>query len=144
MTGFTPPVLPLETPDNEGFFEGARAGELRVQTCLSCGRRRHPPCPVCPWCHSTERAWQAVSGRGRVWSFVVPHPPLLPGFTELAPYNVVVVELDEDPTVRLVGHLVVEAGDAPHAVDIVIGEPVRAVFHHVEDVGFLQWARSTA
>jgi uncharacterized OB-fold protein len=143
MSTFTPPVLPLETEETKGYFEGARVGELRVQTCLGCGRRRHPPCPVCPWCHSPAREWRAVSGRGRVWSFVVPHPPLLPGFTELAPYNVVVVELEEDPTVRLVGNLVPEAGAPPSEVDIVIGEPVRAVFHQVEDVGFLQWARST-
>jgi uncharacterized protein len=144
VSGYTPPVLPLETAGNAGFFDGARAGELRVQTCLACGRRRHPPGPVCPWCHSTEWAWRAVSGRGRVWSFVVPHPPLLPGFTELAPYNVVVVELEEDPTIRIVGNLVEAAGDAPHELVIAIGEPVRAVFHRVEDVGFLQWARSTA
>ncbi len=79
-----------------------------------------------------------------MWSYVVPHPPLLPGFTELAPYNVVVVELDEDATVRIVGNLVTAAGDPPTETDISIGEPVRAVFHHVEDVAFLQWARSTA
>jgi uncharacterized OB-fold protein len=78
-----------------------------------------------------------------VWSYVVPHPPLLPGFTELAPYNVVVVELDEDPTVRVVGNLVGEVGAPPTETAVTIGEPVRAVFHRVEDVGFLQWARST-
>jgi len=143
VSGYVPPVLPLETDETAGWFEGARAGELRVQTCLSCGRRRHPPCPVCPWCHSRARGWRAVSGLGRVWSFVVPHPPLLPGFTELAPYNVVIVELDEDPTIRMAGNLVTAVGAAPTATDIEIGEPVRAVFHHVEDVGFLQWARST-
>jgi len=144
MTGYVPPVLPLETEEARGFFDGARAGELRIQTCLECGRRRHPPCPVCPWCHSTRSEWRPVSGRGRVWSYIIPHPPLLPGFAELAPYNVVVVELDEDPTIRLVGNLVAEVGAAPVPCDITIGEPVRAVFHRVEDVGFLQWARSTA
>ncbi|HVM67508.1 MAG TPA: OB-fold domain-containing protein [Acidimicrobiales bacterium] len=143
MSDFVPPVLPLETDETAGYFEGARAGELRILTCLACGRRRHPPCPACPWCHSTGREWKAVSGRGRVWSYVVPHPPLLPGFTELAPYNVVVVELDEDPTVRVVGNLVAEVGAAPTETAVTIGEPVRAVFHQVEDVGFLQWARST-
>ena len=142
---FSPPMLPLETPETAGWFEGARQGELRVQVCLDCGRLRHPPCPVCPWCHSTARAWRAVSGRGRIWSYVVPHPPLLPGFSELAPYNVILVELDDDPTIRLSGQLVAEAGDAPNTVDpatIVIGEPVRAVFPLVEDVGFLQWVRT--
>ena len=135
-------MLPLESPDTAGYFEGGRLGELRVQACLACGRLRHPPCPVCPWCHATQREWRAVSGRGRIWSFIVPHPPLLPGFTELAPYNVVLVELDEDPTIRITGQLVERVGASPSTLDpatIVIGAPVRAVFHLVEDVGFLQW-----
>jgi len=139
-------MLPLETPDTAGWFEGARRGELRIQACLACGRLRHPPGPRCPWCHSAGQEWRTVSGEGRVWSFVVPHPPLLPGFSELAPYNVVIVELVEDPTIRVTGQLVARAGDAPGDLDpstIVIGEPVRAVFLPVEDVGFLQWQRAT-
>ncbi len=135
-------MLPLETPETAGWFEGGRLGELRVQACGACGRMRHPPGPVCPWCHSTSRAWRAVSGRGRIWSYVVPHPPLLPGFTELAPYNVVIVELDEDPTIRITGQLVHAAGEPPNTIDpstIAIGAPVRAVFFLVEDVAFPQW-----
>jgi len=140
-------MLPLETPETAGWFEGARRGELRVQACVVCGRLRHPPCVRCPWCHSAGPEWRAVSGEGRVWSFVVPHPPLLPGFTELAPYNVVMVELVEDPTVRLAGQLVARAGDRPGDLDpstIVIGEAVRAVWIPVEDLAFLQWERVTA
>ena len=143
---FLPPMLPLETSPTAGHFEGARLGELRVQVCCSCARFRHPPGPRCPWCHSPDRAWRAVSGRGRIWSFIVPHPPLLPGFTDLTPYNVVLVELEEDPTVRLTGNLVRVAGGLPNEIDpatIVIGEPVRAVFHQVDDVGFLQWVHAS-
>jgi hypothetical protein len=71
-----------------------------------------------------------------IWSYVVPHPPLLPAFAEQAPYNVIVVELDDDPgdgapPIRLVGNLV-ESADGPiGAIDpttITIGEPVRVVF----------------
>jgi hypothetical protein len=53
--------------------------------------------------------------------------------------------LDEDATIRVTGQLVERVGDAPSGIDpdtIVIGEPVRAVFHRVEDVGFLQWVRA--
>lgn len=142
---FVPPMLPGEEEESSGFFDGARAGELRIQACSSCGRLRHPPRPLCPWCGSNDRHWQVVSGNGVIWSFVVPHPPLLPGFTELAPYNVLMVALEEDPTVRLAGQLVVEVGRPPNEIDpaiIEIGEPVRAVFHPVEDVGFLQWVRA--
>ena len=53
-----------------------------------------------------------MSGNGTIWSFIVPHPPLLPPFDALAPYNVVVVALDEDPTIRMVGNLVASAAGA--------------------------------
>jgi uncharacterized OB-fold protein len=71
-----------------------------------------------------------------VWSFVVPHPPLLPWYAERAPYNVIVVALDEDPRVRLVGNLVPRAGGGIDEVDpatLRIGAPVRVVFERMND-----------
>jgi uncharacterized protein len=141
---FVPPMLPQETGETAGYFEGARRGELRVQACRACGRLRHPPALMCARCQSTEREWRAVSGRGRVWSFVVAHPPLLTGFDDLAPYNVVLVELEEDRTIRVAGQLVREVGGRPDEIDpstITIGEPVRCGFHLVGEIGFLQWLR---
>lgn len=58
---------------------------------------------MCPSCHSFEHEWTPASGRGRIWSWVVVHPPVLPAFADRAPYNVVVVELDEG--VRMIGNL---------------------------------------
>ncbi len=72
-----------------------------------------------------------MSGRGSVWSFVVPHPPLTPAFEPLAPYNVIVVELEEDPGIRMVGNLVPSANGAINQVDsaqIRIGARVEVVF----------------
>jgi uncharacterized OB-fold protein len=77
-----------------------------------------------------------VSGRGTIWSFVVPHPPVLPQFSALAPYNVIVVALAEDPTIRLVGNLVARAGGPINEVDpseIEIGSAVRVVFERIDD-----------
>ena len=75
----------------------------------------------------------------------VPHPPLLPAYTSLAPYNAIVVELDEDPSIRLVGNLVA-AEDAPinsvDAATIEIGEPVRVVFQRVGEVSLPRWVRT--
>ena len=138
--------LPAVTEDSAGFWEGTAAGELRIQRCSSCGRLRFPPRPMCPNCQSLDHEWKAMSGRGHIWSFVVPHPPLLPAFSELAPYNVVVVELDEDPTIRLVGNLVASADGQINDIDphtIAIGEPVKVVFQAAgEDVVLPRWTRA--
>ena len=139
-------ILPdLDDADARPFWEGTAKGELRMQACTDCGRKRMPPRPMCPWCQSLRSEWPAVSGRGRIWSFVVPHPPLLPAWAELAPYNVVIVELDEDPSLRLVGNLVAAEDASINSVDprtIGIGQPVRVVFQRVDDVVLPRWVRA--
>ena len=136
-------LLPAVDEVNEPFWEGARRGELRVQQCAETGRLIFPPRPMSPWSPHTEPTWTRVSGRGAIWSFVVPHPPLLPQFAALAPYNVILVALDEDPTIRLVGNLVAsEDGDIDEVAPatLVIGAEVRVVFAHVaEDLWLPRW-----
>jgi uncharacterized OB-fold protein len=90
--------------------------------------------------------WRLMSGRGVIWSFVVPHPPLLPAYADLSPYNVIVVALDEDPTLRLVGNLVPDRDGGIQEVDtstIEIGTAVRVVFPEVTDgVVLPRWVRA--
>jgi len=128
-------LLPAVDEDGQPFWEGTKLGELRVQACANCGKLRHPPRPMCPKCRSTERTWKTMSGRAKVWSFVVPHPPLLAPYSDLAPYNVIVVELDEEPHIRFVGNLVSGPDgqiDEIDAESIEIGEPVEVVFKRFE------------
>jgi uncharacterized OB-fold protein len=136
-------LLPQVDEYSAPFWEGTSRGELRMQACGSCGRLRFPPRPMCPVCRSTDVEWRTMSGRGAIWSFVVPHPPLLPAYAELAPYNVVVVSLEEDPTLRLVGNLVADETAAINSVDpttIKIGAAVRAVFQPVgEGISLPRW-----
>jgi uncharacterized protein len=142
-TGF---LLPdLREPTAAGFWEGTARGELLVQACGSCGAWRMPPRPMCPVCRSTEVRWEPTSGRGTIWSFCVPHPPLLPAYSALAPYNVIVVAADENPSIRFVGNLLASPDGAINEVDpatIRIGEPVRVVFQPVEDVTLPRWVRA--
>ena len=139
-------LLPdLADPTSAPFWEGCARGELLVQACASCGLRRMPPRPMCPRCRSIEVRWEVTSGRGRVWSFIVPHPPLLPAFAAVAPYNAIIVELEEEPTIRFAGNLVASADGEINEIDpttITIGEPVRVVFHRIEDVSLPRWTRA--
>jgi uncharacterized OB-fold protein len=127
------------------FWAGTARGELLVQACARCGAWRMPPRPMCPACRSVEVTWAPTSGRGRVWSFIVAHPPLLPAYAALAPYNAIVVELDERPAIRFVGNLVASDDGPINEVDpatITIGEPVRVVFAEVDGVHLPRWVRA--
>jgi uncharacterized protein len=141
-TGF---LLPdLDEPTAAEFWAGTARGELLVQACAACGAWRMPPRPMCPVCRSTAVRWEPTSGLGTIWSFVVPHPPLLPAYAALAPYNVIVVALDEEPTIRFVGNLLASPDGAINEVDpatIRIGEPVRVVYQQIEDVTLPRWVR---
>ncbi|MGH1551360.1 Zn-ribbon domain-containing OB-fold protein [Streptomyces sp. L7] len=132
-------LTPVTDTDGAPFWQYARSGELRVQTCADCDEPRFPPRPCCPHCQSFESEWRQVSGRGRVWSYVFPHPPLLPDYAAVAPYNVIVVELVDAPRIRLVGNLVSEAGAALNSLSpgrIRIGARVQVVF---DADGLPQW-----
>jgi uncharacterized protein len=141
----SPFLLPdLDGPDGAPFWAGAARGELLVQTCAACGTRRFPPRPMCPQCRSTDATWDRMSGRATVWSYVVPHPPLLPAYAELAPYNVIVVALDDDPTIRMVGNLVTGPDGDINEIDpttIQIGEQVEVVFTQIGDTTLPRWRR---
>jgi uncharacterized OB-fold protein len=139
-------LLPdLEEPTTAEFWNGCARGELLVQACGSCGARRMPPRPMCPVCRSIDVTWESTSGRGRIWSYIVSHPPLLPAYAQVAPYNAIVVELEEDPSIRFAGNLVASAEGSIGEIDpstIVIGEPVRVVFHQIDDVTLPRWVRA--
>lgn len=138
-------LLPPINEENAPFWEGARNGELRIQRCTETGRLIFPPRVTSPWGRHRAPEWTAVAGTGTIWSFVVPHPPLLPQFGEVAPYNVILVALDADPNVRLVGNLVPEAGAPLNAIDpssIEIGAAVRVVFDVMNaEIHLPRWVR---
>lgn len=139
------PLLPAVDEDGAPFWEYAARGELRIQACArpGCGELRFPPRPCCPRCQCFDSEWRAMSGRGHIWSYVVPHPPLLPAYAAQAPYNAVVVELADAPRIRLVGNVVTGPGAPLNSVDpgkLRIGAPVKAVFCPVTpEVTLVRW-----
>jgi len=139
-------MLPTQSEVSAPFWEMASKGVLVVQKCPDSGRLLFPPRPRSPFGRRAVPEWVSVTGKGTIWSFVVPRPPLTPQFAAVPSYNVIVVALDEDPRVRLVGNLV-EGPDAPiNSVDpatITIGEPVEVVFGKplVEGTTLPRWRR---
>ena len=127
--------LPLPDDDTRPFWEHCRRHELRMQRCGDCGALRFTPRPLCPRCLSGACEWVPVSGRGTIASRVVVHPPVLPAFADRVPYAVVLVELAEDPTLRMVGNVLDAAPD-----EVEIGRPVEVAFEELtEEITLPQW-----
>jgi len=132
---YLPPDRPLARPprprpaithDNAFWFEGARAHELLIQRCTSCGTLRHPPLPACANCGSLEWDTVEASGRGTLYSYVIVHYPQVAAFEYPLPIGL--VELEEGT--RVVANL---GGAEPD--QFVIGMELRAEFvDHGEDL----------
>lgn len=87
---------PEPTPETLPFWEGVRAGELRIQRCRSCERHYFDPRPLCRHCASGDVEWTRVSGQARLVSYIINHRPA-PGFQHYSPV-IAMVQLDEGPT----------------------------------------------
>lgn len=86
--------VPSPTPETQHFWDGTRAGELRIQRCTDCDHAYFPPRPFCPACSSRSVEVVTASGRASLYSYVIHHRDA-PGFT--APYSIAVVQLEEGP-----------------------------------------------
>lgn len=118
-------------PDYEqGFWEGTRNGELRIQQCSDCGLFRHLPTPMCPECSSLDYRWTRVSGRGFIYSYVIVRHPVHQAIAEKeqVPYNICMIELEEQERLRLCSNVLNVAQE-----DIHIGMPVQAAFFPATD-----------
>jgi hypothetical protein len=89
-------TVPVPTPETEPFWAGTLAGELRIQQCNSCGRHYFYPRPFCRYCQSADVVWRAVSGNGRLVSYVINYRPVPPADPS-TPQVIALVELDEGP-----------------------------------------------
>jgi len=84
------------------FLEGLESAELRYQKCATCGAAQRLARYACTTCGATALNWVASSGRGVVFAATVVTRAPSDEFKALAPYGVVLVDLDEGA--RLMGH----------------------------------------
>jgi uncharacterized OB-fold protein len=124
---------PLPDPDSQGFWDATREGRLAISRCQVCGTFQHPPHERCRECGGAV-AFEDVSGRGTIYSFIVVRQALVPA--DQVPYVIAQVELEEQPDVRVVG---VVTGCEPEAVGV--GRSVQVHFGELSRGGFRspQW-----
>jgi uncharacterized OB-fold protein len=126
---------PMVSLDTAFFWEGTKAGELRIQRCPACSTLRHPPGPMCPSCGEEKPDYVVASGRGEIFSYVVHHHPKVPG--KKLPIVIALVELEEG--VRMLGELL----DADPAT-VEIGMPVELALTRIDDELTLPYWRPAA
>jgi uncharacterized OB-fold protein len=120
-------VLPQPTPETQHFWDGTKAGEIRLQRCTDCQAAYFPPRPFCPKCASRNVEVFKASGRGFLYSYVINHRPRPDLGTE--PHSIAVVQLDEGPRMmtNIVGCL-----QTPEALKLDM--PVEATFETFGDI----------
>jgi uncharacterized OB-fold protein len=99
------PPQPLPDADTEPFWRSLADGRLSMCRCRSCGLWLQPPLERCRRC-AGETAFESVAGTGRIHSFITQRRPSVVGYLDGAPYVVALVELDEQPGLRLPARIV--------------------------------------
>jgi len=124
MTQAIPKPLPVTDEDTQPFWDFCKAHELRVQKCTQCGQLHYPPSPICPHCLNMKSEWVKLSGKGKVFSYILVHRRYHPGFSAELPYTVAIIETDEG--IRMLSNVI---GCKPDAVKIDM--PVEVAFEDV-------------
>ncbi len=117
---------PVPAPDDVTRFYWEAAGDHRLvlQRCLACHKMQYPPEICCVHCQAEEFEVVETTGRGVIYSYSVVDRPLHAGFVDALPYVVALVELDDQPGLRILTNLV----DAPAGTPLSCGLPVEVTF----------------
>jgi uncharacterized protein len=121
---------PIPVPDevSKPFWEAVNERRLVVQHCTACDRLQYPPQERCAECGSADNlAWKEVQGRGRINGYCVMYDARIVPLREDQPFNLAVIELEEDPAIKFLSHLPGTPVD-----EVPVGAPVEVVF---QDVG---------
>ena len=112
--------------DGAPFWAAARDKQLVIQRCVDCGTLRYYPRRQCPVCWSTDPEWVPATGRGTIYTHSVVRRSPSPGFQDLVPYSVALIDLEEG--VRMLSRIV----DAT-VEDVRIGAQVEVRFEVLDD-----------
>ena len=121
-----PRILPPLTAENRPYWTGGARGDLLIERCGTCRRWQHPPTGTCLECGGPASP-EPVSGTGTVFTFTVNHQQYHPAVPP--PYVIAVVELSEQPDLRIPTNVVDCDPDA-----VRIGAPVRVRFEQHGEV----------
>ena len=119
-----PRPVPIPDEVSKPFWEAANEQRLTVQRCTTCDRMQYPPEARCFQCNSAENLeWSEVSGRGTIDDYVVVYDSRLRMFQAEQPYNVAIVQIEEDPDIQFFSNL-----PGTPVEEVPVGASVEVVF----------------
>jgi hypothetical protein len=124
-------AFPYPVPEvgAEDYWQAANDERLVMQKCDACAKLRFTPAPICTHCGDDQFTWAELSGKGKIITWTVITHPIHPAAVAKVPYVVVVVELDEQPGLRMVSNLIdVEVGEDGSAPTITFDAAVSVAF----------------
>jgi uncharacterized OB-fold protein len=119
-----------QSPETVGYWEGIRAGELRIKRCAGCGKLHHPRRILCMECGSEAFDWVTCEGAGTVYTFSTVYRAPVREFDHDIPYTVGVIELRE-------GVFVFSRILPPEGGEVSIGARVSLTFRECGSHGML-------
>lgn len=119
---YKPSPVPNEV--SKPFWDACNEGRLVVQRCTICDRRQHPPQAACADCGSKENLeFGEMSGDGTIHGYLVSHDSRVMMLQKIQPFNLAVIQLDDDPEILMLSHLPGTPSD-----DVPVGAAVHVEF----------------
>jgi hypothetical protein len=122
----TSPPVPQPDERTQFYWDAVARHRLELLRCQNCGHYVHFPRPICNRCLSTSLAPEEVSGRSTLYSYCEIMQPSHPYFRDRLPYLIGVVDLDEEPGVRIPTGIVDSTRE-----ELRCGMPMEVVFRAV-------------
>ena len=101
-----PKQSPIPDELDKPFWDACNEGRLVIQYCRTCKQLQHPLQRTCPQCGSADNLeWREVSGRGKIYSYGVIYDTPVTMLAPDQPFNLAVIQLEEDPSIQMLSHL---------------------------------------
>lgn len=97
-----PPDEPNGAAPAALFLQGIERQQLRYQRCAACGQAQSLARYACGHCGSEALLWETAAATAHLYAVTVVSRAPSDAFRTLAPYTLVIAELDEGP--RLMAH----------------------------------------
>jgi uncharacterized OB-fold protein len=99
---------PIPVPDelSKPFWDACNEGRLVIQNCTACNRKQYPPQANCRQCGKADNLeWKQVEAKGTIIGYVVQHDTRVVMKKPDQPFNIAVVQLNEDPAIKFYSNL---------------------------------------